>query len=224
MFSYHDQLRLYYQRCGSGPVIVLLHGNGEDHTIFANLIEQLAPLYTVIAMDSRDHGQSSRTGRLSYDAMTADLAALITGLELEQPILLGFSDGAIVALQLAIRQPQLAGALILAGANLTPQGLRWYSRVAFRVAAGYHPSPKMAMMLHEPQITPAMLHRVAIPTLVLAGSRDLIARKETLTIATNIQNAELHILPGENHNSYIKDNAKLWQLIRPFLAGLNRTD
>ncbi|EPC97799.1 alpha/beta hydrolase, partial [Lacticaseibacillus paracasei subsp. paracasei Lpp227] len=103
MFFYHDQLRLYYQRCGSGPVIVLLHGNGEDHTIFANLIEQLAPLYTVIAMDSRDHGQSSRTGRLSYDAMTADLAALITGLELEQPILLGFSDGAIVALQLAIR-------------------------------------------------------------------------------------------------------------------------
>lgn len=129
-----------------------------------------------------------------------------------------------MALQLAIRQPQLAGALILAAANLTPQGLRWYSRVAFRVAAGHHPSPKMAMMLHEPQITPAMLHRVAIPTLVLAGSRDLIARKETLTIATNIQNAELHILPGESHNSYIKDIAKLWQLIRPFLAGLNRTD
>lgn len=96
MFFYHDQLRLYYQRRGSGPVIVLLHGNGEDHTIFANLIEQLAPLYTVIAVDSRDHGQSSRTNRLSYDAMTADLAALITGLELEQPILLGFSDGAIV--------------------------------------------------------------------------------------------------------------------------------
>ena len=123
MFFYHDQLRLYYQRRGSGPVIVLLHGNGEDHTIFANLIEQLAPLYTVIAVDSRDHGQSSRTNRLSYDAMTADLAALITGLELEQPILLGFSDGAIVALQLTIRQPQLAGALILAGANLTPARL-----------------------------------------------------------------------------------------------------
>lgn len=65
MFFYHDQLRLYYQRRGSGPVIVLLHGNGEDHTIFANLIEQLAPLYTVIAVDSRDHGQSSRTNRLS---------------------------------------------------------------------------------------------------------------------------------------------------------------
>ena len=82
----------------------------------------------------------------------------------------------------------------------------------------------MAMMLHEPQITPQMLHRITVPTLVLAGSRDLITRKETFTIASSIQNAELHILPGENHNSYIRDNHKLWHLIRPFLAGLQAVD
>ena len=72
------------------------------------------------------------------------------------------------------------------------------------------------MMLHEPQITPQMLHRITVPTLVLAGSRDLITRKETFSIASSIQNAELHILPGDNH--------KLWHLIRPFLAGLQAVD
>ena len=224
MFFHHDHLRLYYQKSGHGPAIILLHGNGEDHTLFADLITYLAPHYTVIALDSRDHGQSSATDRLSYDAMTSDVSALITELELARPIILGFSDGGIIALLLAIRHPEQVGALIVAGANLTPQGLRWYSRILFRIAAGHRPSPKLAMMLHEPQITPQMLHRITVPTLVLAGSRDLITRKETFTIANSIQNAELHILPGENHNSYIRDNHKLWHLIRPFLTGLQAVD
>ncbi len=175
----------------------MLHGNGEDHTLFADLITYLAPHYTVIALDSRDHGQSSATEQLSYDAMTSDVSALITELELARPIILGFSDGGIIALLLAIRHPEQVGALIVAGANLTPQGLRWYSRILFRIAAGHRPSPKLAMMLHEPQITPQMLHRITVPTLVLAGSRDLITRKETFSIASSIQNAELHILPAK---------------------------
>ncbi|OAU48248.1 alpha/beta hydrolase, partial [Lacticaseibacillus rhamnosus] len=177
MFFHHDHLKLYYQKSGHGPAIILLHGNGEDHTLFADLITYLAPHYTVIALDSRDHGQSSATDRLSYDAMTSDVSALITELELARPIILGFSDGGIIALLLAIRHPEQVGALIVAGANLTPQGLRWYSRILFRIAAGHRPSPKLAMMLHEPQITPQMLHRITVPTLVLAGSRDLITRK-----------------------------------------------
>ena len=195
MFFYRNDLKLYYHKSGHGPAIVLLHGNGEDHTIFSDLITYLASHYTVIALDSRDHGQSTRTDQLSYDAMTEDVVALISELALQRPIILGFSDGGIVALLLAIR-----------------------------IAAGHRPSPKLAMMLHEPQITPAMLHTITVPTLVLAGSRDLIARKETFTIATHIQNAELHILPGETHNSYIRDNTKLWHLISPFLAGLRVTD
>lgn len=82
MFFHHDHLKLYYQKSGHGPAIILLHGNGEDHTLFADLITYLAPHYTVIALDSRDHGQSSATDRLSYDAMTSDVSALITELEL----------------------------------------------------------------------------------------------------------------------------------------------
>lgn len=58
MFFHHDHLKLYYQKSGHGPAIILLHGNGEDHTLFADLITYLTPHYTVIALDSRDHGQS----------------------------------------------------------------------------------------------------------------------------------------------------------------------
>ena len=66
---------LYYEKQGSGPPLVLLHGNGEDGRIFDRTAEVLAPHYTVYTIDSRCHGQSSRDVPLSYDLMAADVLA-----------------------------------------------------------------------------------------------------------------------------------------------------
>ena len=85
---------LYYEKQGSGPPLVLLHGNGEDGRIFDRTAEVLAPHYTVYTIDSRCHGQSSRDVPLSYDLMAADVLAFTKALKLEKPVICGFSDGA----------------------------------------------------------------------------------------------------------------------------------
>lgn len=82
---------LYYEKQGSGPPLVLLHGNGEDGRIFDRTAEVLAPHYTVYTIDSRCHGKSSRNVPLSYDLMAADVLAFSKALKLEKPVICGFS-------------------------------------------------------------------------------------------------------------------------------------
>jgi len=212
-----NRIQLYYQKRGRGPAIILLHGNGEDHSLFDTLMWRLAPHFTVYAIDSRGHGQSA-TAPLSYELMTADVSAFINQLQLEQPTILGFSDGGIVALMLAIAHPEQVGRLIVAGANLTPWGLRLPANIGFYAAALVSRDPKLRMMVNAPHIEPQALTAITVPTLVLAGSRDLIRPRETRRIAALIPGAQLQILPGENHSSYIRDNAKLYAAIAPFLG------
>lgn len=84
---------LYYEKQGSGPPLVLLHGNGEDGRIFDRTAEVLAPHYTVYTIDSRCHGKSSRNVPLSYDLMAADVLAFSKALKLEKPVICGFRMG-----------------------------------------------------------------------------------------------------------------------------------
>jgi len=210
--------QLFYEQLGHGPAFILLHGNGEDHTLFSQLMTRLATHFTVYALDSRGHGQSQATAKLSYDLMTQDVSDFITQLHLDQPTILGFSDGGIVALMLAIAHPHQVGRLILAGTNLSPRGLKWTANLGFYMAYLFNRNPKLKMMFNAPHINPADLQTVHVPTLVLAGSRDLITARETRRIASGIPHAQLQILPGETHGSYIKDNAKLYAVIAPFLG------
>jgi len=210
--------QLYYAQRGRGPAFILLHGNGEDHTLFSDLITRLADHFTVYALDSRGHGQSQANVALSYELMTADLSDFIQQLHLEQPTILGFSDGGIVALMLAIAHPKQVGRLILAGTNLSPRGLKWTANLGFYVAYFLRHNPQLKMMFNAPHINPADLKTIHVPTIVLAGSRDLITARETQRIATGIPGARVHILPGETHGSYIKNNAKLYAAIAPFIG------
>jgi pimeloyl-ACP methyl ester carboxylesterase len=78
-------ITLYYEVSGTGPAILLLHGNGEDHSIFNETAELLRKDYTVYALDSRDHGKSSRVQTLSYEEMAEDVAEFVRMLKLEKP-------------------------------------------------------------------------------------------------------------------------------------------
>ncbi|KRO16284.1 alpha/beta fold hydrolase [Lacticaseibacillus saniviri] len=216
MFITVNQVQLYYVKSGHGPALILLHGNGENHHLFDQLRRELSTRYTVYALDSRRHGLSQEAP-VSYNLMMHDVAAFIRRLQLERATVLGFSDGGIVALLLAIHYPTRINKLVVAGANLTPQGLRRSARALFAVSANMSHDPLIQMMRNEPNISLRALKRIQAPTLVLAGSRDLIDRKETLRIAANIPNATLTIVPHANHSSYIRDNAQLLHLVQGFL-------
>jgi pimeloyl-ACP methyl ester carboxylesterase len=213
MMCHVNNIDLYYEKSGAGKPLLMLHGNGETHKIFDKAIPLLAEHFTVYAIDSRGHGQSSAVSEYHYDDFAEDIKCFIDELKLESPILYGFSDGGIIGLLLAARYPQLLSQLIISGANTAPDGIRTGWLMLFRLINAVVKDPKMTMMLTEPNITTEMLRRIVIPTTVLAGSRDMIKRSDTEYIADSIPNSKLCILQGEGHGSYIVHSTKIVNLI-----------
>lgn len=212
-----NNIYLNYEKTGQGRPFILLHGNGEDLMIFDRLIGPLSRHFTVYALDSRGHGKSAPADELGYDHLCSDVHAFIQALNLKRPIVLGFSDGGIVGLLLASRYPDLLGALISCGANTSPAGLKGRWLLVYRLQYLLNRDPKLKMMFTEPQIQAQDLARVKIPTLVVAGSKDIVTEKDTLFIKNNIRRSELTILNGETHGSYVTHNEMLYPIIIDFL-------
>jgi pimeloyl-ACP methyl ester carboxylesterase len=121
-------LNIYYEVHGNGPPLLLLHGGTLTCRSWDAHIATLSAHFQVFALDSRGHGKTDNpTGRFSFRAMADDVAAFIQELHLDTPLVLGFSDGGQIALELGIRYPALARALVLVGAygRLTESAMRW---------------------------------------------------------------------------------------------------
>lgn len=105
--------------------VLMLHGNGEEHGIFGQVIDAVcASGRPVVAVDSRAQGKSTRgTAELTYELMADDALAALAALGFGKAHLLGFSDGAIEALVIARDHPELALSLLSIGANLSPDGV-----------------------------------------------------------------------------------------------------
>lgn len=212
-------IELFYEKTGEGKPIVLLHGNGENHKIFDKLISQLKHKYTVYAIDSRGHGESTKVKELDYNSMAEDIAQFIKALKLEKPILYGFSDGGILGLILAFRYPELLSKLIVSGANLRPEGVKKRHRYLFRLIYVLTKSRNYKLMLTQPEISEEELGRIKVETLVLAGKNDMIDEKHTRLIAHAIPQSTLEIISGETHSSYVVHSEKLYHIIRTFIRG-----
>jgi len=210
-------IKLFYEVSGSGPAILLVHGNGEDHRIFDETAELLRKDYTVYALDSRDHGKSSRVKTLGYDEMAEDVAEFVKIMNLKRPYFCGFSDGGIIGILAAVRYPELFSKLVLCGTNAYPQGLKWYWLKLFTVMETLNHDPKLLMMLKEPRITGKDLETICVPVLLLAGERDMVRESHTNYLASKIKGSCLRILPGEDHGSYIIHSRKLYYLMKKFL-------
>ena len=175
MASIHvNGIDLYYEVHGSGMPLVMLHGNGEDHTTFSTLCAALQDRFQIYLFDTRGHGKSTPVSEYHYSDMAQDMTEALIQL-FDGPIdLLGFSDGGIIALFLAIWYPQLVRRMILCGANYHPYGIKEEGRRDMRAEYARSGDPRMALMLEEPLLTKADLSRVQCPTCVLAGQNDII--------------------------------------------------
>ena len=217
MYFKVNGVELYYEKAGQGNPVVLLHGNGEDHSIFDVLTEQLSLSNTVYAIDSRDHGKSSKVKGLDYNSMMEDVAMFIQELDIQKPVLYGFSDGGIIGLLLAIKYPTVLSKLIISGANTHPNGIKAVIRFLINIVYFFTRNQKYKMVLTQPNITNIELNTIVVPTFVLAGSKDFVKEAHTRNIAKNIHNSVLKIVEGENHNSYVIHSEKLFKIIKPFL-------
>jgi len=105
-------ISLYYATIGHGSPVVLLHGGLSNSDYWGNQIKALAPHHTVIVVDSRGHGRSTRDARpYGYDLMADDVVALLDTLHIAKADVVGWSDGAVLGLDLAIRYPDRVGTL-----------------------------------------------------------------------------------------------------------------
>lgn len=208
-------IELYYEVRGSGRPLVMLHGNGEDHTIFDEAAEILQDAFCCYLVDSRCHGRSTDTPQLHYSDMAGDIVALIDTLGLENVAVYGFSDGGIIGLMAAAASRRVT-TLIVSGANMTPRGVKGAAVIGIFLMNLLRKDKKLRLMLKEPQLTEDDLAPINARTLVLAGSGDLIKERETRRIAAAIPSAELRIIEGEDHGSYIVHSTKIAGLISDF--------
>lgn len=202
---------LHYQEKGHGEPFILLHGNGEDSSYFEHQIDYFSDRYRVIAVDTRGHGKSPRgTEPFTIEQFSCDLYDFMAALGISDAIILGFSDGANIAMKFAMKYPEKVKALILNGGNLDPRGVKWTVQlpieIGYRIASRFSSkSPDaqrnaelLGLMVNEPNIAPGELSKIKAPTLVLCGDRDMIKGSHTREIARNIPNAVLSIISGDH--------------------------
>lgn len=198
-------IKLHFIEKGSGYPLILLHGNGESSGYFEHQAEFFSDRYRVVAVDTRGHGQSPRgTADFTIMQFAEDLHDLLNELSIERADILGFSDGANIALTFAMKYPEYVNKLVLNGGNLFPSGMK--ASVYFPILIEYYltkPFPKkrsdhelLSLMVNEPNIDPKVLHSLNIPTLVIAGKHDMIKEKHTQLIAESIPSAQLKIIEG----------------------------
>ncbi|MCR5351613.1 MAG: alpha/beta fold hydrolase [Bacteroidales bacterium] len=220
-------IRHHFIEKGSGEPLVLLHGNGEDGGYFSGQIDVLAAHFRVLALDTRGHGQTPRgSAPFTISQFADDLLAFLDERGIARAHLLGFSDGGNIALVFALRYPERVGKLILNGANLDPSGVK--RRIQWAVELGYRSArrsqnPKaiqraemLGLMVNDPHIRPEELSALRMPTLVIAGTRDMIREAHTRLIAASIPDARLVLLPG-NHFIAAKNPVRFNEAVLDFL-------
>ncbi|MEO6669502.1 MAG: alpha/beta hydrolase [Ferruginibacter sp.] len=207
--------KMYYEIYGTGKPLLFIHGNGGSIKNFSKQIPYFAKEYKVILADSRAQGKSIDTGdSLNYEMMADDLNALLDELHLDSCYVIGWSDGGINGLLLAMRHPEKVKKLAVTGANLWPDTTavdpslyRWLaSEVDSLSKVNKTPEIKnqyklMAMMTKEPNITVEQLHTIKCPTLVIGGDHDALLPKHTLLIAEAIPQSYLWIIPNPGHST-----------------------
>jgi pimeloyl-ACP methyl ester carboxylesterase len=204
-------IALHYIEKGEGEPLILLHGNGESGEYFLHQLAFFSEHYRVIAVDTRGHGKSPRgDAPFTIRQFAEDLRGFLDAQGIAQANLLGFSDGGNIALIFALRYPQRVKRLILNGANLDTKGVKPSVQLpitlGFHVAslfAGKRPEARrnaelLGLMVNDPSIPPDALTELEVPTLVIAGTRDMIKTSHTRQIAASIPGAELVLLQGDH--------------------------
>ena len=229
--------KMYYERYGKGEPLLIIHGNGGSINNFLYQIPYFAKNYQVILADSRAQGKSvDPTDSLSYEMMTDDLNALLDQLGLKSCYVIGWSDGGINGLLLAIRHPDKVKKLAVTGANLWPDTtavdpfvynwamkynqnlLETMKKPGANIAQTKNQLKLAHLLSYEPHITIQQLQTITCPTLVIGGDHDVIRPKHTMLIAQSIPNSYLWIIPNSGHSTPIFKKEQFNKIVGDFFA------
>jgi pimeloyl-ACP methyl ester carboxylesterase len=224
--------KIHYAVRGSGPTLVFLHGGGDsgEHS-FIRQLDVFAEHHHIVAPDQVGQGRTPEVpGPLSYTGMMEDTAELLRMLKLKHVDVVGFSDGGILALMLAVRHPDMVRRLVISGVNISPEGLRPEDLEELRATQNPKPTTideKLAQLWltspTEAELNLGLLSTITQPVLVISGDRDAITLEHTLTIFHALPDAELCVLPGTDHGTFSGRSEWLNPIISAFLDRVRST-
>lgn len=231
-------IAMHYATFGAGDPVLLIHGGLGHADLWASQVTDLAQDHLVIVADSRGHGRSSRTAEpFGYDLMASDYLALLDYLKIDKVDLVGWSDGGIIGLDIAMNHPERLNRLFAHAANITPDGVdpgvaedAVFGAYGTKMGADYarlSPTPDQfgpfvtqisEMWATQPNWTDAQVGTITVPTAVVLGEYDeAITRAHAEHMASVIPGAELVILPGVSHFAMLQDPAAYNAAVRAFI-------
>ena len=231
-------IKIWYATFGHGQPVVMLHGGLSNANYWGKQVRVLDRHYRVIVMDSRGHGRSTRNDQpYGYDLMASDVLGLMDYLKVRKAAIVGWSDGAIIGLDIAMHHPERVSKLFAFAANSDPSGVAdiAHSPVfnAFIARAGEeyrHLSPTPTqykafvdqitrMWETQPHWTAADLEKIHVPTWIVDADHDeAIKRENTEFMAAHIPGAGLLIQPEVSHFSFLQDPRQFTNDVLHFLA------
>lgn len=238
-FAAVDGARIFYAEFGEGRPVVFVHGGLANANYWGRQLDDIGNDHRVVAIDLRGHGRSTRSDeRLTYARFSADVIGVMDHLKLPNAAIVGWSDGAIVGLDLAMRHRDRVGGLFAFAANFTRDGAigagnqsRVFVQYTRRCAAEYaklSPQPKeypqflsamRAMWDSEPNYTRSELSAITTRTWVVDGEHDeIISRAHTQELAAAIPQSSLVIEPAVSHFALLQNPQRFTQDVRAFLA------
>lgn len=232
---------IYYEVYGegNGDPVLLLHGGLSNGDHFVNQIPVLAKDHEVIVMDSRGHGRSSFNDTpISYSVMASDVLGLMDHLKIEKADIVGWSDGGIIGLEIALTHPERLNKVVAYGANYDPSGVRLdigtnehFNAYIERASQEYQensPAPERwdeflnnisTMWATEPNYTEEQLQGITTPFLILDGEEEeAIDLNQTKLMALLIPGAKLELMPGTGHFAMFEQPEEFNRIVLDFLG------
>jgi pimeloyl-ACP methyl ester carboxylesterase len=215
-----NDIRMYYAVYGEGAPVLLVHGGLGHADVWGFQVPALAETHKVIVTDSRGHGRSTRSEKpIGYALMADDYLALLDYLGIDQVALVGWSDGGIIGLDIAIRHPERLSRLFAFGANYAPAGVKpsvvddpTFNAYIARAGEDYarlSPTPDefdafvakiSEMWAREPNYSKDQLRAITVPTVIFDGAHDeAIEPAHTAEMAELIPGAKLVIMKDASH-------------------------
>ena len=234
-------IKIWYASFGTkearGEPVILLHGGLANANYWGNQVKALQSRYRVIVMDSRGHGRSSRDDKpYGYDLMASDIIALMDFLKIPKAAIVGWSDGAIIGLDIALNHPERLTKLFAFAANSDPSGVSditsspVFNAFIARAEKEYEtlsPTPTeyqsflaqvQKMWETQPNWTADDLGRIAVPVWIVDADHDEAIKRENIEfMAANVPNAGLLLQPEVSHFSFIQDPEQFTSDVLHFL-------
>ena len=216
-FATVNGIHLYYETYGSGPVLLLMHGNGGSIAGMACQIAFFSSSHKIVAVDSRGRGKSEDgNAPFTFEQQADDFSALLEQEHLDKADVLGQSDGGIIALVMGIRHPDKVRKIVASAPNLRPDDTALFASViatmkasiaeaAAKLAAGdqsrdwVRRKRQLEQDLYEPHISLQQVHSIEAPTLLIGADDDVILPEHYLEIYKSLPHAQLFIIPGTTH-------------------------